>query len=140
MTRYAVRAANITKIIELVDAETPQAAIELAQAQFPTRTFIRPAAINAADLQAHLDNKDYGHLDGSWYDCVHCSFLAEQRSKRAKVSPDDEPVDLVASGYEWMCPKDDCGVINTEIEVTEIVICKKCGRGFETSPPEHAHG
>jgi len=48
-----------------------------------------------------------------------------------------ETVDIIASGYEWICPE--CGRFNTEIEITETVICEECGTEFETNPPEHAY-
>jgi uncharacterized CHY-type Zn-finger protein len=50
----------------------------------------------------------------------------------------DETVDVIASGYEWVCPK--CEHYNTEIEYTEQVQCSVCRRVFETNPPEHALG
>lgn len=49
-----------------------------------------------------------------------------------------ETVDIIASGYEWICPK--CEKFNTEIEITEQVKCSDCGRVFETNPAEHAYG
>lgn len=49
-----------------------------------------------------------------------------------------EMVDVIASGYEWICPK--CEHFNTEIEYTEQVKCSMCERVFLTSPPEHAMG
>ena len=50
-----------------------------------------------------------------------------------------ETVDIIASGYEWICPK--CGRFNTEIEITETVICEgiDCRAELETNPPEHAY-
>ena len=47
-------------------------------------------------------------------------------------------VDIIASGYEWICP--DCQAYNREIEATQLVTCKDCGRVFYTNPPEHAIG
>lgn len=47
-------------------------------------------------------------------------------------------VDLIASGYEWICPK--CAyVVNREIEITETVQCRKCKQVYETNPAEHAY-
>lgn len=46
-------------------------------------------------------------------------------------------VDMIASGYEWVCPN--CGVLNPEIEHTPTVTCKSCQRLFPTNPPEHAY-
>ena len=49
-----------------------------------------------------------------------------------------ETIDLIASGYEWICPK--CNAFNTEIEAREFVTCGECDQDFVTSPPEHATG
>ena len=55
-------------------------------------------------------------------------------------------VDLIASGYEWICPT--CGKLNHEISVPELaedginngaVICT-CGQRFRVNTPEHAYG
>jgi len=46
-------------------------------------------------------------------------------------------VDLIASGYEWICPK--CDTFNTEIEITEKVTCPECGATWETGECHHAH-
>lgn len=48
-----------------------------------------------------------------------------------------ERVDIVASGYEWDCPK--CEHLNQTIEVTDIVECEECKSLYATNPPEHAH-
>ena len=34
-------------------------------------------------------------------------------------------VDMVASGYEWICPE--CNTVNHEIEALEKFVCKECG-------------
>lgn len=47
-------------------------------------------------------------------------------------------VDIITCSYEWSCP--DCDTLNTEIELTEIVMCACCGAEFETNPPEDAYG
>ena len=51
-----------------------------------------------------------------------------------------ETVDIIASGYEWICPI--CETYNTNIECPEIVTCEneKCRQSFFTKPPEHAIG
>lgn len=46
------------------------------------------------------------------------------------------PVDIIASGYEWICPN--CEILNHEIEVTEFVDCGACHHTYPTNPPEHA--
>ena len=48
---------------------------------------------------------------------------------------DKEPVDLIASGYEWTCPE--CGDLIKEIGIKEHVT--HCGRNYETAPAEHAY-
>ncbi len=48
-----------------------------------------------------------------------------------------EQVDVIASGYEWVCPA--CSKLNNEIEVKQTVICRDCKRAFSTRPPEHAY-
>lgn len=48
-----------------------------------------------------------------------------------------ENVDIIASGYEWICPE--CGEYNTEIEITETVNCCYCDTIFDTNLPEHAY-
>ena len=49
----------------------------------------------------------------------------------------EEFVDVIASGYEWICPK--CEVFNKEIDIGEEVICSECGEEFKTNPPEHCY-
>ena len=46
-------------------------------------------------------------------------------------------VDIIASGYEWICR--DCETLNHEIEINETVKCCCCGEKFETNPAEHAY-
>jgi hypothetical protein len=46
-------------------------------------------------------------------------------------------VDIVASGYEWVCPH--CKTLNKEIEWKEDVECGKCLRWYKAAPPEHAY-
>lgn len=48
-----------------------------------------------------------------------------------------ERVDLMASGYEWVCPE--CDTLNHEIEAKGKVTCAQCGTECETNPPEHAY-
>lgn len=48
-----------------------------------------------------------------------------------------ESVDLIAAGYECICPH--CGKPNHEIEVSETVDCMFCLHTFNTNPPEHAY-
>lgn len=47
-----------------------------------------------------------------------------------------ERVNIIASGYEWDCPK--CETGNTEISHAAIVRCEKCGEIYYTDDPDHA--
>ena len=47
-------------------------------------------------------------------------------------------VELIASGYEWICPN--CDDINHEIEVTERVQCDNCHASYDVADYEHAIG
>jgi transcription elongation factor Elf1 len=51
----------------------------------------------------------------------------------------NDPVDMIASGYDWTCPK--CNHWNNEIEWKETVVCAnaECGQSFTTNVPEHAY-
>jgi len=49
-----------------------------------------------------------------------------------------EQVELIASGYEWICPH--CEAFNAEIEVTEQVTCRSCRFTFEVEDYYHAIG
>jgi len=51
-----------------------------------------------------------------------------------------EPVELIASGYEWICPHDSCGEFNKVIEVREFVVCQKCKRRYRVQDYHHAIG
>ena len=57
-----------------------------------------------------------------------------------KVRCKMDSVDIIASGYEWVCPV--CNRLNREIEITETVTCcgADCREEFEANPPEHAYG
>ena len=47
-----------------------------------------------------------------------------------------QKVELIASGYEWICPK--CEMPIHEIEVTPIVICPFCRERYEVDDYYHA--
>ena len=48
-------------------------------------------------------------------------------------------VDIIASGYEWMCP--DCETLNRVAGIElDFVECACCGAEFETNPHEDAFG
>jgi len=46
-------------------------------------------------------------------------------------------VDLIASGYEWNCPK--CDKLNTECEVYSVVRCVKCNTKYDVGETSHAY-
>ena len=49
-------------------------------------------------------------------------------------------VDVIASGYEWICPDDYCGTLNNLIAFPRnpVVVCSECGHKVELNIPEHA--
>lgn len=51
-----------------------------------------------------------------------------------------ETVDIIASGYEWICPRDNTFHAITEYPKTGMVQCESCGETFCTDIPEHAYG
>lgn len=98
------------------------------------------------------DYLDYEHLlvrrnGGSDLDADDVQEILEQgieafESTEGVVVPveakDCPAVDIIASGYEWICPH--CGELNKVIEHREICFCNKCGQSVSTNPPEHAYG
>ena len=50
---------------------------------------------------------------------------------------ENQKVDIIASGYEWVCPI--CNILNKEIEYSAVVQCGDCEKKFNTYPPEHAY-
>ncbi len=54
--------------------------------------------------------------------------------------PANHGVDIIAGGYEAVCPQ--CDELCELIEVPrdgEAVVCPSCGSLFTTAPPEHAY-
>ena len=49
-----------------------------------------------------------------------------------------DTVELIVSGYEWVCPS--CKELKKEIEITEEVFCKDCLTWFIVDDYYHAHG
>jgi hypothetical protein len=47
-------------------------------------------------------------------------------------------VDLIASGYEWICPDPDCETFNETIQVEETVTCKNCRMTYQVGEVLHA--
>lgn len=62
----------------------------------------------------------------------------DNRNRKGVI--DRESVELIALGYEWICPL--CGRLNVEIEVTEKVKCKdkRCKKRYEVEEYHHATG
>lgn len=48
-----------------------------------------------------------------------------------------DTVDIIASGYEWRCPK--CNTLNKELEYNTVVECTVCYMEFAANPPDHAY-
>ena len=48
-------------------------------------------------------------------------------------------IQMIASGYEWICPDPDCGEFNKEIEVTEKVTCSHCKKEYLVADVRHAY-
>ena len=70
-----------------------------------------------------------------WFDRNKPAYHAEN------ITRQEEPktVQLIASGYEWLCAP--CDHINKVIEITEIVTCELCGRDYRTDDDTlHAYG
>lgn len=71
-------------------------------------------------------------------------FLTDEEMEDQDMAPieeEDEEVDLIASGYEWTCPRDNA--LNHEIEIPThgVVTCLKCGGEFPiNSDVHHARG
>jgi hypothetical protein len=64
--------------------------------------------------------------------------MQERKQLDAAFKVEDElveAVDLMASGYEWVCPA--CKRLNLEIEHSTVVKCQKCEKLYETNPPQH---
>lgn len=66
--------------------------------------------------------------------CGHRGKAPQQESEGTSMN---ETVDLIASGYEWVCPA--CDKLNKEIEAKQTVTCKDCHETFEANTPEHAY-
>jgi len=50
---------------------------------------------------------------------------------------ESEYAELIASGYEWICPA--CDHFHNEDAHKDVVTCSKCGTVYQTEPPEHAY-
>jgi len=80
------------------------------------------------------------------YQCDDCAEGREITSAEDRQDTDDPDttedetvfVDMVASGYEWICPE--CQEYYKVSSWVEKVTCKQCGGTFETMPPMHPTG
>lgn len=52
---------------------------------------------------------------------------------------EEQTVTLIASGYEWVCPDEECEHFNREIEITDTVTCRKCSKTYNVDEAYHAH-
>lgn len=50
---------------------------------------------------------------------------------------EEESIEMIASGYEWACPR--CQELNHEIEVADRVECRHCRKSFPVSDYFHAY-
>ena len=64
-------------------------------------------------------------------------FLNPDYIEQGDIEPPD-PVDVIASGYEWTCP--DCGHSNKMPAYKLVVQCRKCKTEHTANPPDHAWG
>ena len=68
-----------------------------------------------------------------------CSMCMQKLDCELRIKVKEiKTVDIIASGYEWICPE--CGADHDEIEWMTIVTCSNCNTEFQTNPPEHAMG
>ena len=50
---------------------------------------------------------------------------------------EEDSVEMIASGYEWTCPK--CEALMQEIEITPKVKCHDCSTVYNVDDYHHAH-
>lgn len=68
--------------------------------------------------------------------------MKEENSRRDELKDDDETkmsdetVEMIASGYEWVCPI--CDFLRKEIEINDTVYCENCNTEFEVFEVHHA--
>jgi len=74
--------------------------------------------------------------DKGFIKCTSCNKYQDESLPPYKEEDDGDGVDLIASGYEWICPN--CETFNEEIEATDIVVCKGCRLSFKVNSVEHA--
>lgn len=75
-----------------------------------------------------FDSKEWADLYGEW----------DTQLNEPDPEEEIESVELIASGYEWICPA--CEEINKEIEVNVAVTCKFCQNTYHVDDYHHAIG
>lgn len=83
-----------------------------------------------------LTKKEQQQYDQCLGQCSNC-ILKRDCELRVKIKGID-CVDIIVSGYEWICPN--CEKHNQEIEINTIVTCRECFMAFQANSPEHALG
>lgn len=68
--------------------------------------------------------------------CDACGVFESDEAAREAITK--EPVDMIASGYEWTCRG--CEELNTQPAVTETVKCKTCRLIFRVDDYNHCIG
>lgn len=97
------------------------------------------AALEEGDTLGHgrLVVKAEANAEGMQELSAHLDNLVVQME--GDEAAEIEEVEIIASGYEWICPN--CEYPNTEIEATEFVVCKSnCGKRFRVADYYHATG
>lgn len=64
--------------------------------------------------------------------------VGEQKRLVVHLGKELETVDVIASGYEWVCPG--CNELVKQIEYKQELECPFCGKEFKAGLPEHAMG
>lgn len=71
------------------------------------------------------------------YKCAICGHVsADIVEAQDHVDYDHPTVDLIASGYEWICPN--CDAFHHLIEATDKVTCDSCHKTYEVDEVYHA--
>ena len=68
------------------------------------------------------------------------TYYPTPKGKRGTTKPVAEiptTVDLIAKGYEWICPS--CQEYNETIEAVYLVACHKCKKQYTVSTVESAY-
>lgn len=63
----------------------------------------------------------------------------ETRRTIAKIEQVLQSVDLIASGYEWICPDPECETFNREFEARSTVQCESCRAVYQVDEVHHAY-